>query len=139
MSPVFVLDCSVTISWLFEEADTPALRTLRRRLVDEAALVPMHWHLEVANVLAIAERRGRYSTAEVSQLLSIVGRLSLETDGLPAAGAIDVLLPLCRAHGLTSYDAAYLELAMRRDLPLATLDEDLRTAASAAGVELLGK
>src|SRR5207253_1828584 len=98
-----------------------------------------HWCLEVANALLVGERRKRIATAVVSQFLAALGNLLIQFDDQLPARAFDHILPLSRAYNLTTYDAAYLYLAIRRHLPLASLDMDLRRAAKAAGVKLLGK
>lgn len=139
MSAGFVIDCSVTMSWCFEDEATPASLKIQDRLVDESALVPAHWFLEVSNVLAMAEKRKRITPARSARFLSLLESLDFEVDAHAAGRAFAHLLPLCRSYGLTSYDAAYLDLAARRRVPLATLDDDLRKAAKSTGVEVLGR
>jgi len=101
--------------------------------------VPAHWFLEVANVVAMAERKNRISVAESTEFLSLLRTFDIEIDDEAAGRSFDQIIPLCRAQRLTSYDAAYLELAIRSQLPLASLDDDLRAAASRLGVPVLGK
>jgi predicted nucleic acid-binding protein len=139
MSPAFVLDCSVASTWMFKDEATAQTVKLLQRLETEAALVPGLWFLEITNVLAIAERKGRVTAAQTTEFLSELSKLDLEVDLSASERAFDHLLPLCRSHHLTAYDAVYLALAMRRQLPLASLDESLRKAARKAGVKLLGK
>lgn len=139
MSPAFILDCSLVMSWCFSDEATRATNDVQDRMADEAALVPWHWFLEVANVLAMAEKRKRIHATDSTQFLAFLNALDIQPDSIPPASAFDRLLPLCRTHGLTTYDAAYLDLAQRSRLPLATLDVDLRKAATKLGVELLGK
>lgn len=139
MSTAFIIDCSVTMVWCFPDEATPASSRLQDRLADETALVPAHWFLEVTNVLAMAENRKRITAAQSTEFLSLLETLDIEVDDEAARRAFAHLLPLCRSHRLTSYDAAYLELALRRRLPLASLDVELRKGARALGVELLGK
>jgi predicted nucleic acid-binding protein len=139
MTPDLVIDCSVTMSWCFIEETTAATAAVQDRLQNEAALVPAHWFLEVTNVLWVAENRKRLSNSGADEFLAKLRLLEIQVDHESPARAFDHVLPLCRHHGLTSYDAAYLELALRRQLPLASLDDDLRAAANKLGVELLGK
>lgn len=138
MSAAFVVDCSVAMTWLFEDEATAATDDLFERLEDETALVPGWWFLEVTNVLAIAERSGRITSDKSQQFIDDLAKLDIEVDDAPAERAFDHLLPLCRAHQLTSYDAMYLDLAQRRRLPLASLDKPLRKAAKKLGVQVLG-
>jgi predicted nucleic acid-binding protein len=139
MSAAFVVDCSIAMTWLFNDEATPVTAALLERLVAETALVPAWWFIEIANVIAMAERKGRISAAQSSAFIADLNLLDVERDDHGPSRAFDHLLPLCRKHRLTSYDALYLDLALRRQLPLATLDDDLRTAAKKAGVSLLGK
>ena len=138
MTPSFIVDCSLTMTWVFKDEATTDTTDLLRRLGAESALVPSHWFLEVANVLVIAERRKRISVTESTQFLRTLDALQIEIDEDVAGRAFDHILPLSRTHHLTTYDAAYLDLALRRQLPLASLDADLRQAAAAIGVRLLG-
>ncbi|HTU25878.1 MAG TPA: type II toxin-antitoxin system VapC family toxin [Pirellulales bacterium] len=139
MSAAFVIDCSVAMTWLFEDEQTPQTVKLLGRLAEEPALVPDWWFLEVANVLAIAERKGRVTITQSAEFIAEMSKLAIEVDVDGPGRAFSDLLPLCRAHQLTSYDAVYLDLAVRRKLPLATLDERLRKAAPKLGVKLLGR
>ncbi|HKQ49519.1 MAG TPA: type II toxin-antitoxin system VapC family toxin [Phycisphaerae bacterium] len=139
MNTAFVLDCSITMSWCFPDEATTASASVLDRLENESALVPPHWFLEVANVLAMAEKRKRHTAEKSADFLTRLQALDIEFDGESPQRAFTHLLPLCRTHGLTSYDAAYLELAQRRRLPLATLDDDLRSAAKKLGIAILGK
>lgn len=139
MNPSFVIDCSITMAWLFSDERTDATASIQDRLMIESVLVPTHWYLEVANVLMMAEKRKRISVRDSTQFLQLLDSLEIISDASLGTNAFSVLIPLCRAHNLTSYDAAYLELALLRQLPLATLDEDLRNAAVAVGITVLGK
>lgn len=139
MSASFVVDCSVAMSWCFPDEATAETTRLLDRLETETALVPAHWFLEVTNVLAMAEKRRRLASTRSDRFLSLLETLEFDVDVESPGRAFAHLLPLCRAHRLTAYDAVYLDLATRRRLPLATLDDDLRTAAKALGVTALGK
>lgn len=139
MTPSFVLDCSAAASWCFIDEAAPQTRELLERLNDEAVVVPGIWRLEIINTLATAERRQRIKRADADGFLAMLRRLDIQVDEEGLDQAFDHVLALCRIHQLSSVDASYLELAMRRRLPLATLDESLRKAARKAGVKTLGQ
>jgi predicted nucleic acid-binding protein len=134
----FVLDSSVTVAWLFEEETTPAVRAVFDRLVRSAAWVPSLWRLEVANSLHMATRRGRVTAAFRDESLDDLSLLPINVDPETDRQAWGATVQLAAASGLTVYDASYPELAIRRHLPLAALDKELRAAAKASGVKLLG-
>ncbi len=139
MTPTLIIDCSITMAWCFaDEATTEAAR-VQDRMIVEAAVVPAHWSLEVVNVLVMAERRKRITPADATTFLDLLSALDIQTDPETATRAFDHLPPLCRGHRLSSYDAAYLDLALQRRLPLASLDDDLRQAAHGLGIQVLGK
>ena len=131
----FVLDCSVAATWLFPDQGTPETEALLDRLKIESALVPGIWHLEVGNVLVRAERRRRIARAKVAAYLHLLRRLAIVTDAETDDRALRETLQLARECGLSTYDAAYLELAMRRGVQLATLDRALIRAARYMQVE----
>lgn len=135
-SPI-VLDCSVAVSWCFADEASAAGDALLRRLAADGAVVPGLWFLELANVLLGGVRRGRISHAELRAFLGQLERLPVAEDAETGGRAFGETLALAAAQDLTAYDAAYLELAMRRGLPLATRDTALVRAARATGVELL--
>jgi predicted nucleic acid-binding protein len=133
----FVLDCSIAMAWLFRDEATPKTTALLARMATETALVPAWWFIEIINVLAMAERKGRITPTQSDAFIADLGKLAIERDDEAPGRAFTHLLALCRTHRLTSYDAIYLDLAIRRSLPLATLDDDLRRAARKLGVRLL--
>lgn len=135
--PGLVLDCSVAVAWCFEDEATAELDALLPLLRDEGAVVPAIWHLEVANVLLMAERRGRISESGMPAHLRLLAELPIVTDTASAERVLRDVLPLARTHRLTAYDASYLELAARLNLKLATTDRALRAAAQAIGVAVL--
>ncbi|MHB8973416.1 MAG: type II toxin-antitoxin system VapC family toxin [Pirellulaceae bacterium] len=139
MKPTLVLDCSMAMAWCFADEGTQGTAEIQDRLVAEAAIVPGHWFLEVANVLALAEKRQRISAADVVQFVKLLAAFDIQVDNEFSARAFDHILPLSRGHGLTTYDAAYLDLAIRRQLPLASLDDDLCRVAAHLDVAVLGK
>src|SRR5215831_7597155 len=138
MSAAFVADCSIAMAWLFHNEATTKTTALLNRLVTETALVPAGWFIEITNVLAMAERKGRITPTQSDAFIADLGKLGIERDDAAPDRAFTHLLTLCRTHRLTSYDAIYLDLAIRRGLPLATLDDDLRKTAKKLGVGLLG-
>jgi len=138
MSAAFVVDCSIAMAWLFHDEATPKTAALLNRLSTETALVPAWWYIEITNVLAMAERKGRITPAQSDAFIADLSKLGIEKDEEAPDRAFTHLLALCRRHRLTSYDAIYLDLAIRRRLPLATLDDDLRKTAEKLSIGLLG-
>ena len=131
----FVLDCSVTVSWLFADEASPQTDALLNRLKETKALVPALWPLEIGNVLTQSERRRRIVAAQVTACVELLGRLPIEVDAASGRRALREVLSLARAQTLTTYDAAYLELAMRHGIPLATRDKALLRASGRVGVK----
>ena len=134
----FVVDSSIALTWCFEDEATQAADALLLRLANDGAYAPSLWPLEVLNVLVMAQRRGRLSSAARQERIALLNALPVILDTETGEQAWTITNLLAEQHGLTLYDAAYLELAQRHSLPLATLDADLRAAAKALGVELLG-
>ena len=132
----FVLDCSLTMAWCFDDEATPYSDSVRDKLADVRAVVPTLWPIEVANATIVGERRKRLDEARSSRFLSLLSSLPIVVDDETAARAWADTMHLARAHNLSVYDATYLELAMRLGLPLACLDGKLKTAAEAVGVPL---
>lgn len=131
----FVVDTSVTMAWCFEDEASEAADAVLDRLAREGGRAPLLWRYEVSNVLLIAERRGRVSEFQVTNVLTQLLELPISLEETPAS--METLLATGREHRLSSYDAAYLSLAVRQGIPLATLDKGLRKAALTAGVPLL--
>lgn len=130
----FVLDASAAIAWALREAD-PRAELARERARGEDAAVPMLWWFELRNALVVNERRGRLSELRTATFLREISQLSVAVDPSPDE---ETVLDIARRHRLTVYDAAYLELAIRQKLNLATLDGALAAAARAEGVVLIG-
>lgn len=130
----FVLDSSVALAWLLQDEANERTDTLADRLEQENAHVPSIWSLEVGNALMNALRRKRISDGDFDNCISALSALPIEVD--TTADIAEVLL-IARRFSLTSYDAAYLELAQRRGFPLATLDAKLRQASKALKVSVL--
>jgi predicted nucleic acid-binding protein len=133
-----VLDSSVTLAWLYSDELTDPVRTVFERVTASRAWVPSLWRLEVANSLHMAVRRRRIDAAFRDASLADLALLNLSADPDTDTFAWSTTLQLADRHALTLYDAAYLELALRLSLPLATLDQELRAAAKQAGLALLG-
>ena len=133
----FVVDCSMTMAWCFEDEATPETDAILKRLRQSSAIAPAIWPLEVANVLRNGKRRSRLTQTQIEQFTADLKSLSIFVEPIDISRALDQILPLAQTHGLTPYDAAYLELALRFGLPLATLDKELRIAAASLGVILL--
>lgn len=134
----WVFDTSVTMAWCFDDEKTPATDALLDRLASGSpGGVPQIWPLEVANVLAQVARKGRVKPAQRRQFLAMLENAPITVDLLSTGSVFNDLLQLAEKYRLTSYDASYLELAMRASVPLATLDKALRRAAKDAGVALL--
>ena len=127
----------MTLSWAFEDESTPFTVGVLKSLETVYAVAPALWPFEVANALSAAERRGRISAGEQAEFLEWLRLVLIAIEHRPATWLAQQILPLARTYQLSAYDAAYLELAIRERLPLATLDDDLRRAASAAGVALV--
>jgi predicted nucleic acid-binding protein len=132
----FVLDCSVTMAWCFDDEATPYTDGVRDSLADMRAVVPSIWPLEVANATIVGERRKRLDEARSQRFIVLLEALPIIVDDETAKQAFSDISHLARAYQLSAYDASYLELAIRRGLPLACLDGKLRTAATASGVVL---
>jgi predicted nucleic acid-binding protein len=135
-SESLVIDCSVTMAWYFKDEATAYTNAVRAALATRRAAVPALWPLEVANVLLMGERRKRSTQAKATKWLRFLNALPIAVDTPTPELAFDPILSLARSHKLTSYDAAYLELAMRLGLPLAARDDALEKAAQAVGVPL---
>mgnify|MGYP003347308024 FL=1 len=134
----FVLDCSATLPWVFANEAKPATDALLDELASGGhAWVPGLWHLELANALLGARLRGLIDKAGMEKFLATLRSLDIEVDDDTTSVAWTGILALGEAYGLTAYDAAYLELALRKGLPLASLDLQLRKACAKAGGRLL--
>jgi predicted nucleic acid-binding protein len=131
-----VVDASIAVAWCFEDERSPETDAALEFVGKEGAVVPALWRLEVANGFRSAIRRGRTDRTYRDTALERLSMLAIETDAETVKHAWSATLALADKHGLTPYDAAYLELAQRRRVPLATLDLDLRSAAANEGVAI---
>ena len=132
----FVLDNSVTMSWCFPDEHDSYAQDVLKALPSSAAAVPTLWPLEVGNILIVGERRGRISQADTATFIGLLEGLPIRIDDETSEHAMKASLNLARAQNLSVYDATYLELALRRGLPIATLDAKLKAAAAAIGVAI---
>jgi predicted nucleic acid-binding protein len=132
-----VLDASMTMTWLFEDEHTAAAHDVMRRVAEEGALVPTLWRLEIANVLRNAVRRKRCDEDYANRSISRLARLAIKSDDETDDHAWGATRTLAREEDLTLYDAAYLELAIRKRAILASCDNDLLAAATRRGIETI--
>ena len=133
MKPL-VIDCSVTMAWCFEDEGNELADKVLDHLADTEAWVPSLWAFEVANVLLVAERRGRLTPADSIRFVTLLSDLPISIDGSAHERAFGPVLSNGRDLGLSAYDATYLELAMRLGAEMATGDEKLRAACRTSGV-----
>ena len=128
-----VLDNSVFLAWCMGDEDEPTASGAMQRIQEEGGVAPRIWWYELRNALLVNERRSRISPQQVRDTLADSLELGIEIEDRHDESLV---LELARRFGLTAYDAAYLEVALRRSLPLATLDQQLREAAEAIGITL---
>lgn len=133
----FVLDCSMAMSWFFEDEVDKASSVVLNLLADGNAIVPALWPYEVANVLAVAEKRGRLPAADSFKILRQLFSLNIQIEPATQPEVLQMILSLTKEHQLSAYDGAYLELAIRLGLPLASRDDELVRAAQGCGIKLL--
>ena len=131
-----VVDCSVFLAWSLADEDEPVAIETMRRVVGAGGVAPVIWWYELRNALLTNERRGRITAQQVAETLADCAALGIETDDRHDE---TLVLWLAREHALSVYAAAYLEVASRRRLPLATLDQKLSEAAGATGVPTIGR
>ena len=131
----FILDCSVSGSWCLKDESNDEANKILDCLGEDEALVPSIWPVEMANVLVVAERRGRVSAADAARAMEILLSLPIEAERGERENMVRIRL-LAREHKLSAYDACYLELAQRTGFPIATLDHALQAAARNCGVPL---
>ncbi len=137
MAYQYVLDCSVAITWFFDDEFLGSTDALKETLRNGPVIVPMIWQMEIANVLWAAERKQRIKAYHSEKIRHIIGKLPIETDFASESNALGTLLELAREYEITVYDASYLELSLRHGIPLATLDKKLIAAAQRAGIPVL--
>ena len=128
-----VIDASLTASWHFEDEQSAAADAILESLQHDSAYAPLIWWFEIRNVVTLGERKKRATHEQTAGFIAFLSQLPIGLEPLPDD---DRVMTLARRHKLTFYDAAYLELAQREGIPLATLDKELVTAARAEGVSL---
>ncbi len=135
----FVLDASIALTWCFPDEEAQKAKAISARIATgERALVSAFWRYEILNALLVGERRKRLTPELIRAFIADLDRLPIDVDDRATASIVfDTTQSLCRRHGLTAYDAAYLEIALREDCALATVDQDLKRAAISEGVEVL--
>lgn len=133
---MLVLDSSVTLAWVLDDEHSLGPELLARLTAADVAIVPAHWILEVTNGLRMAVRRKRLASDDAPRVLARISKQPIKVDSETPLRGWREIPTLAEEYDLTTYDAAYLELAMRLDAPLATLDEDLARAARSAKVPL---
>jgi predicted nucleic acid-binding protein len=131
-----VVDASVALAWCFPDEASEYADAVLSALEGRAILVPAVWPVEVANAVLVAERGKRISQPDARRFVELLQGLAIHQDSLPVGESVSNILPLAREYGLSAYDASYLEVAIRRDAPLATLDRGLAKAGRKAGIEL---
>ena len=138
MSGNFVIDNSVVMSWCFKDEISQYADAILDSLEVSTAIVPSIWPLEVGNILLVAERRKRLSQADSARFITLLTELPITIEQESPERMMKEILALAREHQLSSYDASYLDLAMRKGLPIATLDNGLLAAAKRSQVPIAG-
>ena len=133
----FVLDSSVTMAWCFEDESSAYTKRVLKLIAEGGAIVPTIWPLEIANVVLVGIRAKRVAPEDGNRFLTMLADLPIRIEVASAGIVFGAMFNLANEQGLSSYDAGYLELAMRENLPLATLDKRLRKAAATLGIGLL--
>ena len=131
-----VVDASVALAWCFPDEASEYADGVLVALKGQAIVVPAVWGLEIANAMLAGERRKRLKQPEILRFVALLEGLSIVQDGQRVCESVSNVLSLARDHGLSAYDAAYLDLSIRHGVPLATLDAKLRKAAQRAGVKI---
>jgi predicted nucleic acid-binding protein len=134
-----VIDASVALAWCFPDEDSDYADRVLVALEGHAVLFPALWPIEITNALLVAEKRKRVKQAETRRFIDLLSELAVVMDARPVADAVSNILPLGREYGISSYDTAYLDVAMRHAAPQATLDSNLRKAGISAGIEIFGR
>ncbi len=137
MSDDFVIDNSVVMAWCFKDETSQYADHILDSLEDSSGFVPSIWPLEVCNVLLVAERKKRISEAGSTRFIALLAELPIIVEQESPERMIKEIYALARKHKLSSYDASYLDLAMRKGLPIATLDKNLLSAAKRSKVPIL--
>ncbi len=129
----FILDASVALNWFFEDESEAYAESVKRSFTSNTAVVPFLWNVEIANGLLVVERRGRIMPEKVDDAADLLARLPITA--VIAEPTVSALVTLARRYTLSAYGALYVQLALERALPLATLDEKLEAARREAGID----
>jgi predicted nucleic acid-binding protein len=130
-----VIDASVALAWCFPDEASDYADSVLLALENQTVIVPAIWAVEITNALLVGERRKRIRQPEVRRFVELLKGLNVAEDAQPVADTVSSIFPLAQAYRLSAYDAAYLDVAVRREIPLVTLDGDLQKAALAAGIK----
>lgn len=134
----FVLDCSMTMAWLFEDESTKKSEQLLTRISEgESAWVPALWHWEVSNILLVAQRKKRITRSQAVGFIEMLKVLPIYIENKAMQQALETTFELAHENQLSSYDAAYLEIALRKQLPIASLDKQVIRTAKELGIAVL--
>jgi predicted nucleic acid-binding protein len=131
-----VLDASVALAWCFPDEASDYADSVLLAVENQPVIVPAIWSVEITNALLVGERRKRIRQPEVRRFVELMNGLSVVEDGQPFSDTVSNILPLAREYNLSAYDAAYLDVAVRRELSLATLDSSLQKACTTAGINI---
>ncbi len=133
----YVLDCSVAMTWFFDDEYTASTDALKEMLRNGSVIVPTIWPFEVANVLWSTERQKRIKPYQSEKIKHLIQKLPIEVDNHLESDPLGNTLELAREYDISVYDASYVDLSLRLGIPLASLDNKLRTAATSAGIPIL--
>jgi len=131
-----VIDASVALAWCFPDETSDYADSVLLAVENQAVIVPAIWAVEITNALLVGERRKRIRQPEVRRFIDLMEGLSIVEDGQPFVDTVSNVLPLAREYELSAYDAAYLDVAVRHQIPIATLDGALQKACTTAGVKI---
>jgi predicted nucleic acid-binding protein len=131
-----VIDASVALAWCFPDEASDYADSVLFAVENQTVIVPSLWAVEITNALLIGERRRRIRQPEIRRFVDLLNGLSVVEDRQPFADTVSNVLPLAQEHGLSAYDAAYLDVAVRHQIPLATLDGALQKACNTAGIKI---
>ena len=132
-----VVDASVTLAWCFPDEGSEYAESVLMALNGQTMTVPAIWALEIANAILVGEKQKRSRQPEILRFMVLLEKLVIVQDAQSVAETVNNVLPLARDHGLSAYDASYLELSLRQGAPLATLDRRLQKAAQQTGIKIL--
>jgi predicted nucleic acid-binding protein len=132
-----VIDASVALAWCFPDEASGYADGVLLALENVTIIVPAIWPVEIANALVVGERRKRIRQPEVRRFVELLKGLEIVEDAQPVSDTLGNVFPIAQKYSLSAYDAAYLDVAIRHDISLATLDESLQKAARSADIEIL--